>query len=205
MVGVPISCFKKILDDQDSKHAFKKYQIKHGGYFETRFLSLRRTHSQQFAISLACHGSIQINFGGVVFVRQKPTSDKPTRWSCRRLVNWNMKIQTWTKFGWMEVSTSKEMDPHILLWKMVFTKKNHEDIISTTELWTKRWNCCKRIWTNKLLKFITDLISLHLEDKRPGASHRKLLRSTKWLSRTVTFSPVAKIELLEQVLHLLQN
>ena len=84
-------------------------------------------------------------------------------------------------------------------------KKNHEDIISTTELWTKRWNCCKRIWTNKLLKFITDLISLHLEDKRPGASHRKLLRSTKWLSRTVTFSPVAKIELLEQVLHLLQN
>ena len=34
---------------------------------------------------------------------------------------------------------------------------------------------------------------------------RKLLRSTKWLSRTVTFSPVAKIDMLEQVLHPLQK
>lgn len=114
------------------------------------------------AISLACHRSIQINFGGVVLCAI-PTSVNPMKLPKVGQLESKMKIQTWTKFGWKFRPQKKWI--HLLLWKMVFTKIMK--IISTTELWTKNETVVKgfgHIWTNKLLKLIADLISLHLED-----------------------------------------
>lgn len=68
----------------------QKYQLKHRGYFETRFLSLRRTHS----LTTICHliGVPWIHPNQLwrrCFVRHSDIGQ--TQWSCQRLVSWNRK------------------------------------------------------------------------------------------------------------------